>query len=389
MRACTLLAPTEIAAVFGVGVGPATPTDPYCRWRVGEDGFVALTIWAKPVGVLHSYPGLSVGSEPDVGDSAFWGSNKQLFFGVGTTSYSLQFERGAEWVDSNRPRLRTLALAVLDRLGFVPKPPVTTPVEPVPGEETTTTLPTTTTTRPRPAPVPPPATVAPPKGPIDLARVLSASAPLRMWAGGDSIAGGPAWAIGQAAHATGVAAAETEFQVGTGLARPDFFDWPAHLAAVADASDPDVMVLIFGGNDIQPLDLLGGGTVGWGDPRWLDEYRRRVALIMETLAVRGRHVVWIGLPPMESPAYSEQMVALNTIFSSEATRHAPWVSFLDTWDTFSKPGEPGVFARELPGPDGQPRSVRFDDIHFNVPGSEQVAAMVLRTVSTFTTLPAA
>jgi hypothetical protein len=206
--------------------------------------------------------------------------------------------------------------------------------------------------------------------------------------GGDSIAGGPAWAVGDAARPLG-AVVHTEFQVGTGLSRPDFFDWSRHLNAVADAYDPEIMILLFGGNDIQPLQLpFGAGTVSYGDPAWLDEYRRRVAAIMDTLAVRGRQVIWVGTPPMEAPEYNAQMAALNEIYSSEAAARSNWVTYFDAWTMFSPAGEPGVFTRTLPDAAGEPQSVRFDDIHYDVAGSRLLAAALLDTVRTVSSLPA-
>jgi hypothetical protein len=293
-RACTLLAPAEITAQFGAAEAPV-PIDPYCWWRVGTNGFVALTLLDQvPLSRYRAYAGLAVGDVPDVGDGAFFASNKTLFVGVRGSTFIVQFERGAEWVDSNRPKL--VALAVLDRLGFVPRPSRPRPRRP-----------RAPTTRPRRRPRPPrprparslrrsrPGPVARPATMIDVRRAITPATPLRVWVGGDSIAAGPAWAVGEAAAATGAATADTEFQVGTGLARPDFFDWYRHLAAVADARDPEVMVLLFGGNDIQPLDRPDGTAVDHGQPGWLEEYRRRVA-VMDTLAVRGPAWCWVGLP---------------------------------------------------------------------------------------------
>jgi hypothetical protein len=389
--ACTLLAPEEIQGQFGGPVAPPVPLDPYCAWKIGVDGFVGLTVLPnQPVSRLRSFPGLAAGDVADLGDGAFFAVNKTLYVGMGPTSYVIQFERGAEWVNSNQPKLVALAQVMLDRLGFVPKPkppPETVPSDPENPDATAPPTSTTTTTRPKPPAVGPAAPVVRPVAPLDPKRVLSPTDPLRIWVGGDSIAGGPAWAVGDAARPLG-ATVHTEFQVGTGLSRPDFFDWYRHLNAVADAYDPEVMILLFGGNDIQPLQLpFGAGTVSYGDPAWLPEYRRRVAAIMDTLAVRGRQVIWVGTPPMEAPAYNAEMAALNEIYSSEAAARANWVTYFDAWTMFSPAGEPGVFTRTLPDATGQPQNVRFDDIHYDVAGSRLLAAALLDTVRIVSSLP--
>jgi hypothetical protein len=297
-------------------------------------------------------------------------------------------------VNSNQPKLQALAQVMLDRLGFVPPPeppPPTVAPEPEDPDDPVVTEPppsTTTTTRPRPPVVGPPAPIVRPVAPLDPKRVLSPADPLRIWVGGDSIAGGPAWAVGDAARPLG-ATVHTEFQVGTGLSRPDFFDWYRHLNAVADAYDPEVMILLFGGNDIQPLDLpFGGGTVTYGDPAWSAEYRRRVASILDTLAVRGRQVIWVGTPPMEAATFNAEMASLNEIYSTEAAARSNWVTYFDAWTMFSPAGEPGVFTRTLPDAAGEQQTVRFDDIHYDVAGSRLLAAALLERVRAVSALPA-
>ena len=393
--ACTLLAPDEIQSQFGGPVAAPVPLDPYCAWKIGVDGFVGVTVMPnQPIRQLRSFPGLAAGDVADLGDGAFFAVNKTLYLGMGPTTYVIQFERGAEWVNSNQPKLVALGQVMLDRLGFVPPPkppPETVPPDPENPDATAAPTSTTTTTRPKPPAVGPPAPIVRPVAPLDPKRVLSPSDPLRIWVGGDSIAGGPAWAVGDAARPLG-ATVHTEFQVGTGLSRPDFFDWYRHLNAVADAYDPEIMILLFGGNDIQPLQLpFGGGTVSYGDPegRWLAEYRRRVAAIMDTLAVRGRQVIWVGTPPMEAPDYNAQMAALNEIYASEAAARANWVTYFDAWTMFSPAGEPGVFTRTLPDAAGEPQNVRFDDIHYDVAGSRLLAAALLDVVREVSSLPAA
>ena len=108
--ACTLLAPEEIQAQFGGPVAAPVPLDPYCAWKIGVDGFVAVTVLPnQPVSRLRSFPGLASGSVADLGDGAFFAVNKTLYVGMGPTTYVLQFERGAEWVNSNQPKLAALA----------------------------------------------------------------------------------------------------------------------------------------------------------------------------------------------------------------------------------------------------------------------------------------
>ncbi len=43
-------------------------------------------------------------------------------------------------------------------------------------------------------------------------------------------------------------------KLGTGLARPDVFDWPAKLAELLDAFQPDLVIAMLGGNDAQAAE---------------------------------------------------------------------------------------------------------------------------------------
>ena len=63
--------------------------------------------------------------------------------------------------------------------------------------------------------------------------------------------------------------------VGTGLARPEVFNWPAYLAEAVARDHPDAVVLTIGSNDDQSLTGDGGGE-SFAGPDWIAEYHRRV-----------------------------------------------------------------------------------------------------------------
>ena len=90
---------------------------------------------------------------------------------------------------------------------------------------------------------------------------------------------------------------------------------------------------------------------------------------------------------MEDPGYNAEMAALNEIYSSEAAARPDWVTYFDAWTMFSPAGEPGVFTRTLPDAAGEPQNVRFDDIHYDVHGSEVLAAALMGVLRTFAKVP--
>jgi uncharacterized protein len=78
-----------------------------------------------------------------------------------------------------------------------------------------------------------------------------------------------------------------EGKPGSGLARPDFHNWPSEARFLVEIIDPDIVVLMLGGNDIQRLrDTKGrfGEGIPWEDEdRWTREYRERMTALVEGL----------------------------------------------------------------------------------------------------------
>lgn len=83
---------------------------------------------------------------------------------------------------------------------------------------------------------------------------------------------------------------------GTGLARPDRFDWPARLQKLAREFPPATLVFSVGSNDAQDLtDAAGKVVVPFSDSaRWDAEYSRRLAASFDAFAGSSTTVVWVG-----------------------------------------------------------------------------------------------
>ena len=214
----------------------------------------------------------------------------------------------------------------------------------------------------------------------------TAEAPLRLWVGGDSLAAGPSWAVFVDAAATGVIKPQAEYQVGTGLVRNEFWDWPKHMDAVVRARNPQISIFMVGANDDQGIDV-NGTSVHPPDQAWVDEYRRRVDSLMDSMTADGRKLIWIGMPPMRDAAYSQSMGLLDQIFQEESAKHRR-VTYVDTWTLFSAPGSPGTYAQFLPDESGAPTDMRLDDgIHLNVAGSQYLSRVVMAELGKLVTLP--
>ncbi len=159
----------------------------------------------------------------------------------------------------------------------------------------------------------------------------------------------------------------------TGLARPDFFDWMAEGARQVDRHDPDVVVVILGGNDGQ--DLIGGPRrVRWGAPEWEAAYAERLdAFAGRLLTAPERRLIWVALPRMARPKL-EQKLALIRRVQFDALGRQPRAEYLDTGPWFFDGEGRDVSTVEW---DGKVAPLRQDDgIHFSVHGARWFAGRV-------------
>jgi lysophospholipase L1-like esterase len=103
------------------------------------------------------------------------------------------------------------------------------------------------------------------------------------------------------------------FRSGTGLARPDVFDWFSEYPAMIGHNRPDVVIVAIGANDAQGYVDRDGQILTFGSDAWVASYRRRVAAFMDLLESTGRQIIWMGLPPMKSPVYDAHTAEINRI----------------------------------------------------------------------------
>jgi hypothetical protein len=259
-------------------------------------------------------------------------------------------------------------------------------------EATTTTVPPVDTTVPPSQPPqagiadPTPSTVAPSTAAPTTAAPTTTAPPSRehpakVLVVGDSDAGTFGPYLKQLVDGTGVATTTVDYKVSSGLARPDFFDWPAHLQQELPQVAPDIVVVTFGGNDAQGLANADGSNPSeWNDPvskkdAWVAEYSKRAGAAMDLLGGDGRTVVWVGIPNDDSKDVTARLEVQNEgVHAALASR--PNVQFVDTWALFSSPN--GGWAEYAIDPrDGEGKDVRAEDgFHLNENGAEILAVKI-------------
>lgn len=264
----------------------------------------------------------------------------------------------------DRPRRWAKALTGEDRAGSAttdgtptaPPPPASVPPD---GAEAPAPDPTT-------SPTGAPSTTGPAR------RSPTATAPLQVAVVGDSMMQVLGQSVVNAAVADDRFQLTLEYRVSTGLTRPDHFDWPTRIAQLVADGPPDVAVVMFGANDAQGM-VLPDGSEPFGTPRWLEEYRRRVAWVMDHLATAGVDTVWVGQPVMRSESFSARMATLNEVYASEAEGRAG-VAYVDAWSVLSVDGAYATHIDDGTGPTAVRQS---DGIHLSRAGGDRLAAVLL------------
>ncbi len=162
--------------------------------------------------------------------------------------------------------------------------------------------------------------------------------------------------------------------IGTGLARPDVFDWPAKLREAA-ASRPAAAVILLGANDGQNLRTASGAVAANGTPEWEREYAGRVASVLQALKQAGvGHILWVGLPDMRDSKLHDDAQRINRLVRSECGR-VPGAEFFDIVPLFSP--KPGTFSSYIIRSGGKVVQVRASDgIHFNAEGADILAQAI-------------
>ncbi len=211
-------------------------------------------------------------------------------------------------------------------------------------------------------------------------RVPTAAAPLRVVIAGDSTAK----SLGDTliAETSGVPelTLTNEGKVSTGLARSDYFNWGARLQEIVTQDDPEVVMFMVGANDGQSI-LEGDGTVvaQFGTPEWTEEYRRRVAGIMDLTKGGARRLIWVGEPNVGT-GNVQQAVALGNQLAEEEAAKRPWVTYFDLAGLVAGPD--GGFSEYITLPDGSTaRCFAGDGVHLSVKCLDRVMEELVPTLT--------
>ena len=170
---------------------------------------------------------------------------------------------------------------------------------------------------------------------------------------------------------------------GSGVARPDYFDWGVVGEDLLLRWDPDIVIFIFGGNDGQrlrpPKQHRRRRTIHWREEgAWTAEYGRRVRALASRLSADGR-VLYLLSPTNRRPRIARERMGRIRQVQREAVVGMERVHWVDTFALTTD--ENGRYLAR--GTDARGRHIRLrrgDGIHLNDAGA---AVLHTRLMATF------
>ncbi|WP_342361163.1 SGNH family hydrolase [Terrarubrum flagellatum] len=160
----------------------------------------------------------------------------------------------------------------------------------------------------------------------------------------------------------------------SGLTRVDYYDWPKTVRDIL-ASDQKIsfVVIQLGANDRQPIRDETNQPYEPTTDRWREIYSQRVDAMLQGFAEKHIPVFWVGMPPMQSPRYSTEMMTLNDVLRAASQKAG--AKFIDIWEPFVD--SENKFSPYGPDLTGQTSKLRANDgVHFTKAGARKEAHFV-------------
>lgn len=196
---------------------------------------------------------------------------------------------------------------------------------------------------------------------------------------GDSIGSDLGWGLSRHLPAgSGLQMIQMD-RTSTGLANTGYWDWPVSLAGYLQRYHPQLVLICLGGNDQQGISADGNG-LPFASPAWRSVYLARVTEMISASTDSGAYVLWVGLPVMQQPSYSQGAAYLDGLYAQAVAgagaRHA---AFVPTWSLFSSAG--GGYASDAQVNGKRATLRQADGIHLSYTGEDVAATYVIEQMA--------
>lgn len=177
-----------------------------------------------------------------------------------------------------------------------------------------------------------------------------------------------------------IADTKLDYKVSSGLNRIDYYDWYARTKEILQDYQPDVVVILFGGNDTQDITDFQGKYRAITTNEWQKAYQERVekyAKLLDSSSVRK--VYWVGQSISNKSWYAKYFPIMNDIYKN-ASKSSAKIEFISTWNTFA---EAGKFAPVVADKSGKRGYVKVNDgLHFTSHGAKIIGDLIADKMAT-------
>ena len=122
---------------------------------------------------------------------------------------------------------------------------------------------------------------------------------------------------------------------GTGLTRPEFFNWEVNARQEIADRHPDAVVMVMGAND--GFNVTVDGRYGPFTPEWETEYARRTAVVMRELGSRGRRPVYWAPPPTARDEEFNRIYRVQNFAVARAAGAVPGARYVNFYNPSRRP----------------------------------------------------
>jgi uncharacterized protein len=161
----------------------------------------------------------------------------------------------------------------------------------------------------------------------------------------------------------------------SGLNRIDYYDWYARTRELINDYKPDVIIVLFGGNDTQDINDYQGKYRAIMTKEWQKAYQERVDKYAELLKYSSvQKVYWVGQSISNKSFYLNQFPVMNNIYK-KASNVSGRIQFISTWDIFA---EGGKFTPIVADKSGKRGYVKVNDgLHFTSHGAQIISDLII------------
>jgi lysophospholipase L1-like esterase len=122
-------------------------------------------------------------------------------------------------------------------------------------------------------------------------------------------------------------------QSGTGLSRPEVYDWVDYVKSLS--AEYETMLIFLGTNDAQNF-IQNKSVITFGSEEWVKEYALRLRALIDESCQKAKKVYWVGSLRMRSESFDKKMAILNSVAKKEIERKKSCGQYIGVTNWLSK-----------------------------------------------------